>query len=148
MNFDPFKYDIKNIPTMKPYHTKAIPTSAVRRIGWFGSIVRLGALLLIVSSCSVVFGQGVADAEVEAVNLDPRVASMVCAAAAIIAEDEVLAGWFATIVAEPESIEYFLDLFNTGLTDGSVSTEDIADVVEACIAIRDDIEALDASESE
>lgn len=82
-------------------------------------------------------------AEVEEVTLDPRVASMVCSSAAIIAEDEVLAGYFATIVSDPESIQYFLDLFTVGLSDGSVSTEDIADVVEACVTIRDDVEALE-----
>lgn len=108
--------------------------------------IKMTLVILFMLIGAMAFGQGVAGAEVEDINLDPRVASMVCSAAAIIAEDEVLAGWFATIVSDPESIEYFLELFAKGFKDGSVTNDDIVDVVEACIVIRDDIEKLDAVE--
>ncbi len=107
-------------------------------------IIRLSNIVIVLLICALlglagdVFGQ-----DVEVQTISPRTASMVCSAAAIIAEDEELAGWFATIVDDEDSIEYFLGLFAAGLESESITNEDIADTVEACIIIRTDVEALE-----
>ena len=95
--------------------------------------------ILIGGRATVLWGQEVT----EELIIDPYTVSLVCAAAAIIGEDEELAGWFATNVDNPEGIEYFTQLFTYGLKTGDITSDEVADTVEGCIHIRTQVEALE-----
>ena len=103
-------------------------------------IIILSFILMVITQCIPTL---MAEEPLTIDDLDPYTVSMVCAAAAIIAEDEDTSGWFATNVDNTEGIAYFTELFVLGLYSGEVSSEDIADVVEACIEIRAGVEALE-----
>ena len=74
-------------------------------------------------------------------DLDPYTVSMVCAAAAILAEDEQTASWFTTIVSDAERINHFVTLFALGIKAEEITVDEVADVVEACIEIIAGVEA-------
>ena len=103
-------------------------------------VITLAIILTVITQCiPTLMAQDVEDEPL----IDPYTASLVCAAAAIIAEDEVTAGWFATNVDNTEGIEHFLKSFARGLESGAITSEDVADTIEACIMIKAGVEALE-----
>ena len=76
-------------------------------------------------------------AEEEApLKLDTQTTLVVCAAAFIVAGDSAGAGWYATNGDDNEAVVFFTNLFILGLEEEQITSDDVADTIEACIKIR------------
>ena len=101
-------------------------------------VIVLSFILMVITQCIPTL---MAEEPLTIDDLDPYTVSMVCAAAAILAEDEQTASWFTTIVSDAERINHFVTLFALGIKAEEITVDEVADVVEACIEIIAGVEA-------
>lgn len=97
------------------------------------SAIKYTLLVLLTLIACMAFGQ---DVEVEELELDARTTLTVCAAAFIVAEDPTGATWYSTIADDEEAVVFFIELFVAGLEAEEITSDDVADTIEACIKIK------------